>query len=409
MKLIKTLLLALCVFQTNGQTANYYLSAEGKGGNALRSELNGIISNNTVIPYTSSSNIDTWDVLKLSDANSSNPANVNLIYSGSTTNGAQEYNGGNGWNREHVWPQSFGASTSQPVGTDVHNLKPADPSLNSLRSNLEFDDLGNFGSTVYYDGVPTGCKYSSSMGVFEPRNDIKGDLARIILYMDLRYEGIGNEPDLTVQENLNTGGFTFAVLSTLLQWHQDDPVDAFETNRNNIIYNYQGNRNPFIDYPELVDYLYGSNTSASWNPSSVNPPAPSGPCTNLFFSEYAEGSSYNKYFEIYNPSNAPISLSGYTVYLSGNGGSFTNTFSSNAVIDSNDVFVIAHASANSAILALADTALSGYSVANFNGDDALILVNGTDTIDVIGVPGVDPGSSWAVGSADTKDNTLVRM
>ena len=409
MKLIKTLLLALCVFQTNGQTANYYLSAEGKGGNALRSALNGIISNNTVIPYTSSSNTDTWDVLKLSDANSSNPANVNLIYSGSTTNGAQEYNGGNGWNREHVWPQSFGASTSQTVGTDVHNLKPADPSLNSLRSNLEFDDLGNFGSTVYYNGVPTGCKYSSSMGVFEPRNDIKGDLARIILYMDLRYEGIGNEPDLSVQENLNTGGFTFAVLSTLLQWHQNDPVDAFEMNRNNIIYNYQGNRNPFIDYPELVDYLYGSNTSASWNPSSVNPPAPTGPCTNLFFSEYAEGSSYNKYFEIYNPSNAPISLSGYTVYLSGNGGSFTNTFSSNAVIDSNDVFVIAHASADSAILALADTALSGYSVANFNGDDALILVNGTDTIDVIGTPGVDPGSGWAVGSADTKDNTLVRM
>ena len=108
-------------------------------------------------------------------------------------------------------------------------------------------------------------------------------------------------------------------------------------------------------------------------------------------------------------SNAPISLSGYTVYLSGNGGSFTNTFTSNAVIDSNDVFVIAHASADAAILALADTALSGYSVANFNGDDALILVNGTDTIDVIGTPGVDPGSGWAVGSADTKDNTLVRM
>ena len=142
----------------------------------------------------------------------------------------------------------------------------------------------------------------------------------------------------------------------------------------------------------------------------TTPPTPTGPCANLFFSEYAEGSSYaTSTLKIYNPSNAPISLSGYTVYLSGNGGSFTNTFTSNAVIDSNDVFVIAHASADSAILAFADTALSGYSVANFNGDDALILVNGTDTIDVIGTPGVDPGSGWAVGSADTKDNTLVRM
>jgi surface protein len=73
------------------------------------------------------------------------------------------------------------------------------------------------------------------------------------------------------------------------------------------------------------------------------------------------------------------------------------------------VFVIAHASADPSILALADTALSGYSVAAFNGDDALILVNGSDTIDVIGVPGVDPGSSWPVGSGSTANNTLVRM
>ena len=141
----------------------------------------------------------------------------------------------------------------------------------------------------------------------------------------------------------------------------------------------------------------------------VTAPPPSATCSELFFSEYGEGSSYNKYFEIYNPSNAPISLSGYTVYLSGNGGSFTNTFNSNAVIDSNDVFVIANASADSAILAIADTALSGYSVAAFNGDDALILVNGSDTIDVIGVPGVDPGSSWPVGSGSTANKTLVRM
>ena len=121
--------------------------------------------------------------------------------------------------------------------------------------------------------------------------------------------------------------------------------------------------------------ISGDTTLATvcWNSCGGCIPAPTGPCANLFFSEYAEGSSYNKYFEIYNPSNAPISLSGYTVYLSGNGGSFTNTFSSNAVIDSNDVFVIAHASADSAILALADTALPGNSVANFNGDDALYL------------------------------------
>ncbi|MDA0741961.1 MAG: lamin tail domain-containing protein [Bacteroidetes bacterium] len=132
------------------------------------------------------------------------------------------------------------------------------------------------------------------------------------------------------------------------------------------------------------------------------------PCTELFFSEYSEGSSNNKYFEIYNPTSAAVSLSGYTVYLSGNGGSFTNSFTSNATIASGDVYMISTNQLDSATQALADTALAFPSVAHFNGDDALILTNGTDTIDVIGVPGVDPGSSWTVGTGSTANYTLVR-
>ncbi|MAZ97262.1 MAG: hypothetical protein CMP53_07060, partial [Flavobacteriales bacterium] len=409
MKLLRTLLLVLCASFTYAQTTSYYLSAEGKSGSALRSELNGIISGNTAIPYSSTSNTDTWDVLKLSDANSSDPTDVNLIYSGASSNGAQEWNNGTGWTREHVWPQSLGGfSTSNGVGTDVHNLKPAIPSLNSLRSNLEYDFLGTAGNAVNYNGAATGCRYDGSLGVFEPRNDIKGDLARIILYMDLRYEGVGNDPDLSVQENLNSGGTTFGVLSTLLQWHQNDPVDAFESNRNEVIYNYQGNRNPFVDHPELAAHLYGSSTGISWNPSSTGS-STGGACGDLFFSEYGEGSSNNKYLELYNPTDSAISLAGYTLYLSGNGGSYTNTFTSTAVIDSNAVYVITNTSASATILAEADTAMPYPSVAHFNGDDAVILVNGTDTIDVIGVPGVDPGSDWPVGSGSTANNTLVRM
>lgn len=132
------------------------------------------------------------------------------------------------------------------------------------------------------------------------------------------------------------------------------------------------------------------------------------PCTELFFSEYSEGSSNNKYFEIYNPTSAAVSLSGYTVYLSGNGGSYTNTFTTNATIASGDVYMISTNQLDSATQALADTAMGYPSVAHFNGDDALILTNGTDTIDVIGVPGVDPGSSWAVGTGSTANYTLVR-
>jgi predicted extracellular nuclease len=131
-------------------------------------------------------------------------------------------------------------------------------------------------------------------------------------------------------------------------------------------------------------------------------------CGDLFFSEYAEGSSNHKYIEIYNPTANPISLSGYTVYASGNGGSWTNSFTSNATITSGDVYFIANSSLDSATQSMADTSLSYPSIVHFNGDDALILVNGTDTIDVIGTPGVDPGSSWTVGTGSTQNHTLVR-
>jgi len=131
-------------------------------------------------------------------------------------------------------------------------------------------------------------------------------------------------------------------------------------------------------------------------------------CGDLFISEYAEGSSNHKYLEIYNPTANPISLSGYTIYLSGNGGSYTNTFTSNATIASGDVYFIANSSLDSATQASADTSLGYPSIVHFNGDDAVILCNGTDTIDVIGVPGVDPGSSWTVGTGSTANSTLVR-
>lgn len=143
---------------------------------------------------------------------------------------------------------------------------------------------------------------------------------------------------------------------------------------------------------------------------TVNPAQPvTTPCSELFFSEYIEGSSNNKGFEIYNPTGTSVNLSGYTVYLSGNGGSFTNSFVLFGSLASGDVFKVTTDQADPAIQSQADTAFAFPSVAHFNGDDALILFNGTDTVDVIGVPGVDPGSEWTVGSGSTKDNTLVRQ
>jgi len=119
-------------------------------------------------------------------------------------------------------------------------------------------------------------------------------------------------------------------------------------------------------------------------------------CSDLFFSEYSEGSSNNKYLDVYNPSGASIDLSTYSICVTGNGGSFTNTFQLYGTLGSDKVFVVSTDQSDpTAILTKADTALSFPSIAHFNGDDAICLLSGTDTIDVIGVRRVR--QNWTVG------------
>ena len=134
--------------------------------------------------------------------------------------------------------------------------------MNTLRSEKDFD----YGGEVVFNGsTETTCLSTSS--TFEPRDEVKGDIARIILYMDVRYEGGDDEPNLVPIDGLTSyPNPQVGVLSTLLDWHTMDPPDAFEKRRNDIIYEWQGNRNPFIDYPEFVDYIYNN---VSLNPVEV--------------------------------------------------------------------------------------------------------------------------------------------
>ena len=247
----------------------YYNSAENKSDQALRSALHNIIDDHNEFPYTSGST-DTWDILQESDVDPLNSNNVILIYTRESVNGPQEYNGGGGWNREHVWAKSrgdFGTVTGE--GTDVHNLRASNIQVNTTRLNYSFDDCTSSSCVQTY-----GNSYSSSALVFEPRDEDKGDVARIIFYMDLRYEGDSGEEDLEMTESILSTSSNLprhGVRSTLLEWHEFDPVDDFERNRNDVIYNYQGNRNPFIDHPELVDYIWGDQQQAAWNSSLSNP------------------------------------------------------------------------------------------------------------------------------------------
>ena len=245
----------------SAQSPSYYNSVQQLFGDELKDELHEIIKEHNEFSYTSTKNI-----LKLADQDPENENNVILVYKGISiskddfaSNNQQDF-----WNREHVWVKSQGGfngdETYGATGaySDAHNLKPCDASINSARGTKDFDNGGSPNSEA------TGCNFTST--TWEPRDEVKGDVARIIFYMDARYNGGPGEPNLTVVENINNSSDPLmGRLSTLLEWNEQDPVDAFERRRNQTIFNWQQNRNPFIDYPEFANLIWGDVSLPSIN------------------------------------------------------------------------------------------------------------------------------------------------
>jgi len=211
-------------------TMPYYSGIYGLLGSALLDELHFIINSG----FQGVTYGEARYILDETDADPTDPSKLILIYLGTSISNVWDY--GVTWNREHVWPQSLlpGSAANDTVNTcsDLQNLKPADPGTNSSRGNR-----------YYANQTVGGLSYC-------PRDEVKGDVARILLYMITMYDELSlvdTEPNY-----LEMGLF-----SVLLDWHELDPVDDFERNRNDIIYSYQYNRNPYIDYPELVDMIWG--------------------------------------------------------------------------------------------------------------------------------------------------------
>lgn len=132
----------------------------------------------------------------------------------------------------------------------MNHLRPTDASVNSTRNNLDFDNGGSEHTEA------TGNYYDSDS--WEPRDSVKGDVARMLFYMAVRYEGDAGEVNLELNNQVNNGTAPYhGKLAVLLEWNEQDSVDAFERNRNEIIYNqYQHNRNPFIDHPEWASAIW---------------------------------------------------------------------------------------------------------------------------------------------------------
>ena len=225
---------------------DYYRSAIGLTGTALKAELHSIIRTNAKLTYD-----QVWNALKLTDQDPANANNVILLYSGRSQSKNTNGGGANDWNREHVWAQSHGGfGTATGPGTDIHHLRPEDVSVNGARGNKDFDN----GGTAVSEAPGSRTDADS----FEPRDAVKGDVARMILYMAVRYEGGDGFANLEPNNSVTNGSAPYiGKLSVLLAWHAQDPPDAFERRRNDRIYTaWQHNRNPFIDHPEWATAIF---------------------------------------------------------------------------------------------------------------------------------------------------------
>jgi endonuclease I len=241
---------------TAAEPPGYYAGVTNQTGDALRQALHDIIDDHAALPYT-----PTRDALRALDEDPANANNVLLIYSRRSepkTNFAVNGNATT-WNREHLWPNSLGIDDAVPAYSDLFNLRAADLDVNNRRANLNFDESSAAEGNVSADPeAPLSTKDSNS---WEVPAAVKGDIARSMFYMDVRYAGdAAGEPDLILTDKLNevtSNGTKFGRLTTLLLWHLEDPVDDAERLRNDRAQAQQGNRNPFVDRPDYVFRVFG--------------------------------------------------------------------------------------------------------------------------------------------------------
>ena len=269
---------ALGIFaQGPNGSGTYYKNADGKNGSALKTALSGIISKHKQLSYTPG----VWEGIEKVDIRDdgyildrySNITNYTKV-----KDRAGNYSGeGDCYNREHSFPQDWFDSKT-PMSTDLMHIVASDGKVNGNRGSLPFGETngGKNNSANNYSkiGSCTTAGYTGSTNVFEPNDEWKGDFARIYFYMVTCYESSVSDwhCDMLIVPADKYQPFSIWAINMLLRWAKDDPVSDVEKKRNEGVYGEQGNRNPFVDYPGLEQYIWGSKKNDSFSYSNYVEP-----------------------------------------------------------------------------------------------------------------------------------------
>lgn len=257
--------LAVCTAWAQGPNGSgtYYQKANGLKGKALKTAFAGIIVNPRNVGYDG-----LYEAYKKTDTRAD--GYVRDWYSNTTKyrhgvdNKGNYSKEGDMYNREHSVPQSWFSGSG--IKSDIVHVLPTDGYVNNRRSNYPFGEVKNatYQSAGGYSKLGS-CKTDGYTGtVFEPNDEVKGDIARIYFYMITRYESSCGSWGHDVF-SANYPGLTTWTLNMMMRWSKQDPVDEREIARNNAVYEVQGNRNPFVDYPGLEEYTWGSKTSEQFS------------------------------------------------------------------------------------------------------------------------------------------------
>ena len=269
------LLLAL-VLQVFAQGANntgtYYQNADGKKGSALKTAMWNIIKNPHTVGYDG-----LWEAYEKTDADENGKVwdmySIKRDYD-FDDHGSSFPNEGAGFNREHSFPRSWFGGKIEPMNSDIMHIVPTDGYVNNRRGNYPFGETngeeykseGDFSKL----GKSTISGYSGT--VFEPNDEYKGDFARIYFYMATCYEDKIAGWDREMLAHNKYPAYTDWALNMLLRWAAEDPVSQKEIDRNNAVYAIQGNRNPYVDYPGLEQYVWGEYKDKAFSYSNYEEP-----------------------------------------------------------------------------------------------------------------------------------------